>query len=113
MNGGGVYASTKELVIAYNCRESNQQAYTQIATTNSTASKKMSSRHQLAPNAKCAVCNDDASGFHYGVDSCEGCKVSIVSNNCNVATHVCLLRNLSVYSAVCMTSLPNYTEKIT
>lgn len=37
---------------------------------------RMSSRHpQLTPNAKCAVCNDDASGFHYGVFSCEGCKV--------------------------------------
>ena len=24
----------------------------------------------------CKVCGDEASGFHYGVDSCEGCKVS-------------------------------------
>ncbi|KAK3726230.1 hypothetical protein RRG08_018673 [Elysia crispata] len=24
----------------------------------------------------CAVCGDEASGFHYGVYSCEGCKVS-------------------------------------
>ena len=23
----------------------------------------------------CKVCGDEASGFHYGVDSCEGCKV--------------------------------------
>ena len=23
----------------------------------------------------CLVCNDEASGFHYGVNSCEGCKV--------------------------------------
>ena len=36
----------------------------------------MSGRQPLAPNAKCSVCNDEASGFHYGVDSCEGCKVS-------------------------------------
>ena len=24
----------------------------------------------------CKVCGDEASGFHYGVDSCEGCKVN-------------------------------------
>jgi hypothetical protein len=24
---------------------------------------------------KCQVCNDDASGLHYGVLTCEGCKV--------------------------------------
>ena len=24
----------------------------------------------------CAVCNDKSSGYHYGISSCEGCKVS-------------------------------------
>ena len=28
------------------------------------------------PLPPCRVCEDDASGFHYGVYTCEGCKVS-------------------------------------
>ena len=29
------------------------------------------------PFVPCKVCGDRASGFHYGVTSCEGCKVNI------------------------------------
>jgi len=28
----------------------------------------------LCPKRLCLVCNDTASGFHYGVASCEACK---------------------------------------
>ena len=27
----------------------------------------------------CVVCNDKSSGYHYGVSSCEGCKVRFIT----------------------------------
>jgi hypothetical protein len=29
----------------------------------------------MTVHVPCLVCGDEASGFHYGVNSCEGCKV--------------------------------------
>jgi len=39
------------------------------------ASEGQSSPSKPCKGPRCSVCGDDASGFHYGVDSCEGCKV--------------------------------------
>jgi len=37
-----------------------------------------------ANNMPCAVCLDKGSGFHYGVYTCEGCKVGLsYSDGCN------------------------------
>lgn len=40
----------------------------------------------------CVVCHDYASGYHYGVWSCEGCKAffkrSIQGNKTNISLHV-------------------------
>ena len=33
------------------------------------------SQSSKGSHAVCKVCSDKASGFHYGVTSCEGCKV--------------------------------------
>lgn len=32
------------------------------------------------PFGKCKVCNDRATGIHYGIASCEGCKVLPIKN---------------------------------
>lgn len=46
----------------------------------------------------CAVCNDYASGYHYGVWSCEGCKAFFkrsIQGNITLTHPTC---NLLVYS---------------
>ena len=37
--------------------------------------------HQKFDFGRCKVCKDKATGIHYGIPSCEGCKVIIMKHN--------------------------------
>jgi hypothetical protein len=47
----------------YNIQQINLQSMNKPGTT---------------PASPCVVCGDKSSGYHYGVSSCEGCKVSLI-----------------------------------
>lgn len=47
-----------------------------ISTAGAASGSGTTSAKNNGAGARCSVCGDEASGFHYGVDSCEGCKVS-------------------------------------
>lgn len=40
---------------------------------------------------ECRVCGDKASGFHYGVHACEGCKVKMETNLKELTENPCVL----------------------
>lgn len=61
-----------------------KQSFSSLSTTarsNSTSSDKISTPtttkrpKSTFPFGKCKVCNDKATGVHYGITTCEGCKV--------------------------------------
>ena len=51
-------------------KQSNQNGYN--------ANKESKKRHGKFDFGRCKVCKDKATGIHYGIPSCEGCKVIIM-----------------------------------
>lgn len=58
-------------------------------------------RKSTFPFGKCKVCNDKATGVHYGISTCEGCKVSFklllnLAKNKNLTNQV-LAQNIQIF----------------
>ena len=49
--------------------------YTSDSQSQDQSNKKLKSTF---PFGKCKVCSDDATGIHYGIATCEGCKVIFI-----------------------------------
>ena len=49
---------------------------------NKESNKSHQKYHQKFDFGRCKICKDKATGIHYGIPSCEGCKV-IIMKYCN------------------------------
>ena len=54
---------------------SNQNGY----NMNERSNKELRKRHGQFDFGRCKICKDKATGIHYGIPSCEGCKVIIMN----------------------------------
>ena len=53
-------------------------------------------------NAPCAVCLDKGSGFHYGVFTCEGCKVGLITSDGVICENDTLICHHCIQFFLCM-----------
>lgn len=65
--------------LTHNSKTSTESTSPTLSMRRSSASSTTATDKRPFPFGQCRVCMDKATGAHYGVPTCEGCKVSFVA----------------------------------